>query len=292
MTDIGETTHSPGDESAQRATGPKGGLHPDDELRHGSEASDVMALELDELITEYFEAQSQGRAPSADEFVAAHPEHEHALRAVLPGASLLDQMGKRAQDATPSGRTGDKLGEYKLLGVLGRGGMGVVYEAVQETLRRPVALKVLPASRVVDRQSRERFLREAQAAASLQHPGIVPVYGVGEAEGQVYYAMQRVDGVPLDVLTAVVRGESASGESSILMERAIGVVARLRGEGSTSGSGLVGSSREASRPDLVRSDSSVTGSDSASLVSKPWIANAVRVAQQIAEALSLSLIHI
>ncbi len=256
----------------------------DDDLGDGSDESDVMALELDNLITEYFDAHREGRAPGVDEYVAAHPEHEHALRAVLPGASLLDQMGKRAEDAAPSARSGDKLGEYKLLGVLGRGGMGVVYEAVQETLGRPVALKVLPASRVVDRQSRERFMREAQAAASLQHPGIVPVYGVGEADGQVYYAMQRVDGVPLDVLTAVVRGESASGESSILMERAIGVVARLRGEGS--GSGFVSPIPDGSRSDQPRSESNVSGSDVAHVVSKPWIANAVRIAQQIAEALS------
>lgn len=276
-------THGPGDGDSG-----SGALRPDrrlsDESASGSDESDVMALELDNLITEYFDAHREGRAPSVDDYVADHPEHEHALRAVLPGASLLDQMGKRAEDASPSARSGDKLGEYKLLGVLGRGGMGVVYEAVQETLGRPVALKVLPASRVVDRQSRERFMREAQAAASLQHPGIVPVYGVGEAEGQVYYAMQRVDGVPLDVLSAVVRGESASGESSVLMERALGVVARLKGE--ASGSGFVSPLPDGSRTDHSTSDSSVSRSDANHVVSKPWIANAVRIAQQIAEALS------
>ncbi|MEM8712972.1 MAG: serine/threonine-protein kinase, partial [Planctomycetota bacterium] len=256
-----------------------GGLEDSDDA---TDESDVLALELDRLITEYFDAQREGRAPSVEDYVAAHPEHEHALRAVLPGANLLDQMGKRAEDASPQARSGDRLGEYKLLGILGRGGMGVVYEAVQETLGRPVALKVLPASRVVDRKSRERFMREAQAAASLQHPGIVPVYGVGEADGQVYYAMQRVDGVPLDVLTMVARGESAGAESSVLVDRALGVVSRLRGEEVSAG---VGSSS-----DVLLGESRVEprsgGSDPDHLSAKPWIANAVRIAQQIAEALS------
>ncbi|QDV07102.1 Serine/threonine-protein kinase PrkC [Planctomycetes bacterium Poly30] len=248
-----------------------------------SDSSDVMALALDQLITDYFDAQREGRAPSVEDFVAAHPEHEHALRAVLPGASLLDQIGKRAEDASPMARSGDRLGEYKLLGVLGRGGMGVVYEAVQETLGRPVALKVLPASRVVDRKSRERFMREAQAAASLQHPGIVPVYGVGEADGQVYYAMQRVDGVPLDVLTAVARGESASAESSVLVDRALSVVARLRGEAAYA---REGSASDGQHGGDARSDVNLNSSDTGRVISKPWISNAVLIAQQIAEALS------
>ena len=279
-------THRRGDGEERRRhprPDPSDALEADD-LDEVSDESDVMALELDNLITEYFDAHREGRAPSVDDYVAAHPEHEHALRAVLPGASLLDQMGKRAEDATPSARSGDKLGEYKLLGILGRGGMGVVYEAVQETLGRPVALKVLPASRVVDRQSRERFMREAQAAASLQHPGIVPVYGVGEAEGQVYYAMQRVDGVPLDVLAAVARGESASSDSAPMVERALSVVARLRGEGS--GSSFVSPIPDASRSDVSRPEASVSGSDAAHVISKPWVANSVRIAQQVAEALS------
>ncbi|MEM1450836.1 MAG: hypothetical protein AAGI22_17080 [Planctomycetota bacterium] len=98
-----------------------------DVSRGSSDESDVRALELDQLITDYFDAQREGRAPAVDDYVADHPEHEHALRAVLPGASLLDRIGQRAEDASPSVRSGDRLGEFKLLGVLGRGGMGIVY---------------------------------------------------------------------------------------------------------------------------------------------------------------------
>lgn len=257
-----------------------------DGLRGGSsesdgDGSDVRALELDQLITDYFEAQREGRAPSVDDFVAEHPEHEHALRAVLPGASLLDKLGQRAEDATPTARSGDRLGEYKLLGVLGRGGMGVVYEAVQESLGRSVALKVLPASRVVDRKSRERFMREAQAAASLQHPGIVPVYGVGEADGQVYYAMQRVDGVPLDVLTHVARSESVSSdsvsESSAMLERAAELAERMRSTSLGGSTNARSSSSGYSRRD---------GSSAESGGGLPWMQNAARISLQAAEALS------
>ncbi len=258
-----------------------------DEDAPSNDDSDIMALELDQLITEYFELQREGRAPSPDEFISSHPAHEHALRAVLPGASLLDQLGKRAEDATPFSRSGERLGEFKLLGILGRGGMGVVYEAVQETLDRPVALKVLPASRVIDRRSRERFMREAQAAASLQHPGIVPVYGVGEADGQVYYAMQRIDGVPLDLLTAAVRGDSVSSDSTLILERAAALAAKLRAgrlDGSSSRS-LDGSASQSSvdmaPPGEESSDHAVEG-----LTGRSWMENAVRIALQAAEALS------
>lgn len=285
------------DESSDRSSdvhrgewaGGEGDGEPRRSLRgvEASDESDVRALELDQLITEYFDLQREGRAPAPNDFIASHPEHEHALRVVLPGASLLDQLGKRAEDATPFSRSGERLGEYKLLGILGRGGMGVVYEAVQEALDRPVALKVLPASRVIDRKSRERFMREAQAAASLQHPGIVPVYGVGEADGQVYYAMQRIDGVPLDLLTAAVRGDSVSSESSLILERAVTLAAKLRAgrlDGSSSKAlqqGASSSSAENLSSQEVPSSAVVPG-----IKGRSWMENCVRIALQAAEALS------
>ena len=71
--------------------------------------SAIRALELDQLITDFFEAQRSGSAPRPDDFIAEHPQHELALRAVLPGASLLDQLGKRAEDAAaPETGTADR----------------------------------------------------------------------------------------------------------------------------------------------------------------------------------------
>jgi serine/threonine protein kinase len=92
------------------------------------------------------------------------------------------------------------LGHYRIIRFIGRGGMGVVYEAVQESLGRHVALKLLPAEAVADPKRLERFRREASAAARLHHTNIVPVFGVGAAEGRHYYAMQFISGHPLDAV--------------------------------------------------------------------------------------------
>jgi WD40 repeat protein/serine/threonine protein kinase len=89
--------------------------------------------------------------------------------------------------------------------LIGRGGMGAVYEAVQESLGRHVALKVLPAEALLDPVRFERFRREARAAAQLHHTNIVPVFGVGEADGRHFYAMQFISGYPLDAVLDEVR---------------------------------------------------------------------------------------
>src|SRR5207237_9293455 len=87
---------------------------------------------------------------------------------------------------------------YRIRREVGRGGMGVVYEAVQESLGPHVALKVLPFNTLTDRRHLERFRREAQAAARLHHSNIVPVFGVGEHAGVHYFAMQFIQGQALD----------------------------------------------------------------------------------------------
>ncbi len=108
--------------------------------------------------------------------------------------SLPDQPGQ-ADEVVPA-----QLGEYRILRPLGRGGMGVVYEAVQEPLGRHVALKVLAPHCSGNPMFRERFRREAQAAARLHHTNIVPVFGVGEHEGTLYYSMQFIRGQGLDAV--------------------------------------------------------------------------------------------
>ena len=90
------------------------------------------------------------------------------------------------------------LGDYRIVREIGRGGMGTVFEAVQESLGRRVALKVLPGTFALDPKRLERFRREARATARIHHPNIVPVYEVGEAEGNHYYAMEYIDGSSLE----------------------------------------------------------------------------------------------
>ena len=95
---------------------------------------------------------------------------------------------------------GTPLGDYRLLREIGRGGMGVVYEAEQLSLQRRVALKVLPFAAALDAKQLQRFKNEAQAAANLHHQNIVPVYGVGCERGVHYYAMQFIEGRTLAAL--------------------------------------------------------------------------------------------
>ncbi len=94
----------------------------------------------------------------------------------------------------------EQLGDYRVLREVGRGGMGVVYEAEQVSLGRHVALKVLPPQLLRDPKQRRRFEREAKAAAKLHHTNIVPVFGVGEQEETPYYVMQFIQGQGLDAV--------------------------------------------------------------------------------------------
>ena len=94
----------------------------------------------------------------------------------------------------------ERLGDYRILREVGRGGMGVVYEAEQESLGRRVALKILPDAALADAQQVLRFQREARAAARLHHTNIVPVFGVGQDDGHHYYVMQFIPGMGLDAV--------------------------------------------------------------------------------------------
>jgi tetratricopeptide (TPR) repeat protein/tRNA A-37 threonylcarbamoyl transferase component Bud32 len=144
------------------------------------------------LIDEYTALRQTGACVDAAAFCAAHPDHADALRQLLPALEMLDDLGRSSPASVP-----DALGDFRLLRELGRGGMGVVYEAEQISLKRRVAVKVLPNAWALDPLHLQRFRNEAQAAAHLRHPHIVPVYAVGSDRGVHYYAMQLVEGQTL-----------------------------------------------------------------------------------------------
>src|SRR5262249_14734569 len=109
-------------------------------------------------------------------------------------------------------RVPEWMGEYRILREVARGGMGIVYEAVQESLGRHVALKVLPRQSLTQPTHLERFRREAKAVARLHHTNIVPVFGVGEHEGVHYYAMQFIHGQGLDSVLKEVQKLRSQGQ--------------------------------------------------------------------------------
>jgi hypothetical protein len=114
----------------------------------------------------------------------------------------------------------ERLGDYRILREVGRGGMGIVYEAEQVSLGRHVALKVLPRQMLLDARYWQRFEREARAAARLHHSSIVPVIGVGQDEGLHYYVMQFIDGLSLDeVLVELKRAQPCGSRPSLAPRR-------------------------------------------------------------------------
>jgi serine/threonine protein kinase len=160
----------------------------------------------------------QGEEPSIDAIAAAHPQHADAIRSLFPTIASLEQMRRRIErpvggKAGPGPAPLAKLGDFRLIREIGRGGMGVVYEAYQESLGRRVAVKVLPKSLLLERRPLERFLREAKTAARLHHTNIVPVLGVGQHEGYHYYVMQYIDGVGLDDVIGRLRGTGMRPDS-------------------------------------------------------------------------------
>jgi WD40 repeat protein/tetratricopeptide (TPR) repeat protein len=163
-----------------------------------------------EVVIESFLARFRaGERPGIEEFAARHPELAGPLRDLLPALVMVEQDLTVDREPRPrpvplpaSPLEGRLLGDYRILREVGRGGMGVVYEAEQVSLGRRVAIKVLPGHLAGDRTRLERFRREAKAAARLHHTNIVPVFEVGTAGGVAYYAMQFIQGQGLDQVIA------------------------------------------------------------------------------------------
>lgn len=164
--------------------------------------SDTTRHPVDVLAEEFAERMRRGEQPSIDEYVSRFPQYADVLRSVLQPMEAVERVSsiQAAQNAVRSMQPPKQLGDFRVVRELGRGGMGIVYEAVQKSLNRRVALKVINALISDSPQNQARFQREAEAVAGLHHTNIVQVYGSGQDQGVHYYAMQLIDGVPLDQL--------------------------------------------------------------------------------------------
>ena len=229
--------------------------------------------ELAEILEGYLADLERGAAPDRAVFLAAHPALADELR---PYLDSLDKLHVATHDLRamrplggnePAEPTAKQIGEYKIVREIGRGGMGVVYEAHQESLNRRVALKILPFAAVLDQRQIARFRNEAQAAAQLHHEHIVPVFAVGQEHGVYYYAMQFIEGKSLEAAIDELRsvgGSTATQDST-----------RVRGamHGSTSTIAL-------NRGSVISSDRSIRSGE--------FFRGVARLGKEAAEALQLA----
>lgn len=162
-----------------------------------------MRVPVEVLASEYLDALRVGQSPSIEEYAARYPEHADELRDLLPLVAAMEEWkADKQDDATPRPLPKSfnihRLGDCRILREIGRGGMGVVFEGIQESMNRRVAVKLLPWRFGRDDLWRTRFQREARLAAQLRHANIVPVYRFGEYEGFCYYVMPFIVGMGLD----------------------------------------------------------------------------------------------
>src|SRR6516164_6457725 len=158
---------------------------------------------LDRLVEEFAGRLRRGEHPSLKDYTDRHPELADEIRALFPAMVQVERVGEICRDwdeAETRAPPLSQVGDYRIIREIGRGGMGVVYEAEQISLGRRVALKVLPWQATRDRTALERFRREARASARLHHTNIVPVFEVGQDDQVCYYAMQFIQGQSLDAV--------------------------------------------------------------------------------------------
>ena len=149
-----------------------------------------------------------GLTPSIEQYAQKYPDHASIIRTVFPSLEVVERVSAKnatapelstrtAQSHVGQPPTPSHFDDFKIIRCIGHGGMGVVYEAVQESLHRKVALKVIHPQASASTKSKDRFRREAESAAGLHHTNIVPVYGSGQDHGLLYYAMQLIRGATL-----------------------------------------------------------------------------------------------
>lgn len=169
-------------------------------------------VKLDSLVAnvvdEFRTRQKRGEQPEVAEYEARYPEAGTLLRRVLAAMQLLDASDIDSENGVPDDRLTGTLGDFRLIREVGRGGMGIVYEAEQISLGRRVALKVLPFAATFDPRHLQRFQNESRAAASLHHQNIVPVFAVSQDRGVHFFAMQFIDGHTLAAMLDEERGDA------------------------------------------------------------------------------------
>jgi eukaryotic-like serine/threonine-protein kinase len=181
-----------------------------------SSDSSANYLLLTQLADEFAARYRAGERPGLREYIERYPHLADDIRELFAAMVEIEQVKEDHEEAATAGsetraERGEEsdlppspalqqLGDYRIIREVGKGGMGIVYEAEQVSLGRHVALKVLPKNMLLDAKAKRRFEREAKSAAKLHHTNIVPVFGVGEQDGLPYYVMQFIQGLGLDAV--------------------------------------------------------------------------------------------
>lgn len=164
--------------------------------------------ELDRIAEEFSAAIRRGEQPSLELFLTKYPDASGQLRELLSSVAMIEGLKQETIDPDSSNESMniDQLDDYTIVREIGRGGMGVVFEAIHQSLGRRVAVKVLASRLIGESKHLARFRREARAAARLRHSNIVPVFGVGQAGEHHYYVMDLIDGLSLKEWSSKISG--------------------------------------------------------------------------------------
>ncbi|MCA8965878.1 MAG: protein kinase, partial [Planctomycetes bacterium] len=182
--------------------------------------------QADPLLERCILAFEEAQMPGVEAILAEHPERADELRQMLQKLGDLGILVPSSAPVMP-----ERLGDFRLLRPLGKGGMGIVYLAIQESLQREVALKLVRPEQLFFAGARERFRREVLAVARLDHPGIVPVHTFGEVDGLPFYAMARLHGVTLGEILQALDGQSIDDLDGRVLARGFATAMQRKGEG-------------------------------------------------------------
>ena len=184
--------------------------------------NDVDRHPVEILAEQFAQRLRDGERPTIEQYVEQYPEHKAMIQVLFPPIEMMERVSEQEHkqsdradtDTTTFTLTSNVIGDFHIVREIGRGGMGVVFEAQQQSLNRRVALKILGSTVSCSSSQLSRFHREAEAAARLHHTNIVPVFGTGTNEGLHYYAMQYIDGVSLsDIISLLTSMENDTGTS-------------------------------------------------------------------------------